>query len=72
MKTPQQCIDWLQSRKGGSTWKQVSQIGGVDYMTLAKLARSKKPRPSFDLIERVNRAIAAIEALEALNKARGV
>ena len=61
MMTLQQLRDWLESHKATGRWRQVATAGGVDYGTVARIARGHMENPSVVIVERICAGIAATE-----------
>lgn len=59
--TLQQLRDWLESHKATGRWRQVSAASGVDYGTVARIARGDMGKPSVLIVERICDGIAATE-----------
>jgi transcriptional regulator with XRE-family HTH domain len=53
MMTLQQLRDWLESHKATGRWRQVAQAGGVDYGTVARIARGHMENPSVVVVEKI-------------------
>jgi transcriptional regulator with XRE-family HTH domain len=61
MMTFQELIDWLAKNKGSGRWREVANHCGVDYSTIARIARGHITQPSVVLFERIVKGIRATE-----------
>jgi transcriptional regulator with XRE-family HTH domain len=61
MMTLQQLRDWLESHKATGRWRQVADASGVDYGTVARIARGHMHSPSVVIVERICGGIRATE-----------
>lgn len=63
-----QLVDELQKFKGTGGWKQVAQASGVDYDTVARIARGSFPNPGVVTCERIEDALEALRGAGVLRE----
>jgi transcriptional regulator with XRE-family HTH domain len=66
-----QLVAELQKLKGSGGWKRIAQISGVDYDTVARIARGSFPNPGVVTCERIEDALGLL-ALEQQGEAKPV
>jgi transcriptional regulator with XRE-family HTH domain len=55
-------VDELQQLKGSGGWKRIAQTSGVDYDTVARIARGKFPNPGVMTCERIAEAMERLRS----------
>lgn len=60
-----QLVSELQKLKGSGEWKRIAQASGVDYDTVARIARGNFPNPGVVTCERIEDALAQLHREQA-------
>lgn len=57
-----QLVDELQKLKGSGAWNRIAEKSGVDYDTVARIARGSFVNPGAVTCERIEDALAALQS----------
>lgn len=61
MMTLQELLAWLETHKGSGRWQEVATASGVEYNTIARIARGYMKTPSVVIVERIVAGIRATD-----------
>ena len=62
MMTHKELLAWLDQHKGTDAWRRVAANAGVNYGTVARIARGKMENPSLPLAEKIVAGIRQVES----------
>lgn len=63
--TPMRLVDIvasLNALKGLGCWERIAKVSGVDYSTIARIARGEIPNPGVVTCERISAAVAEVKS----------